>query len=329
MIKNFLIDSFGRVHDYLRISVTDKCNFRCNYCLPEKHCSFMSNAELMTKDEILKIARIFIALGIKKIRITGGEPLLRKDISEILFELSKLPVELAITTNGYYLDNYVNLFKKIGLKSVNVSLDSLKNNKFAYITNKDVFDKVFSNIMLLIKNNFHVKVNVVLLKNFNENEILDFIKWTKNLPVHVRFIEFMPFKENKWQFEKVVTYENVINIIKSQYKIIKLKDNFNSTAKSYKVKSFKGTFALISTISTPFCETCNRLRITADGKLRNCLFAMTETDLLSNLRANNNITKLILQNLKTKKFKRGGLPEFEQKEINHYLSNRKMVQIGG
>lgn len=326
-----LKDSFGRIHDYLRISVTDKCNFSCAYCIPIKDCHFLPNDKIMTADEIFEISKIFNSLGVKKIRLTGGEPLLRNDIVSIIQKIKTLPIhELAITTNGYFLDRYIDDLKKLGVYSINVSLDTLNSIKFQNITQKDAFNKVYSNIQMLLENNYHPKINVVLVKDMNDDEIIQFINITQDLPVHIRFIEYMPFESNRWNFEKVVTLDELLNVLKKEKpELEKLSDAPNSTAKSYRIKGYKGTFAIISTVSHPFCNTCNRIRLTADGKLRNCLFAQTETDLLTPLRKGEDIRPLIFNNINSKFWKRGGLPDFHSSELNDKLSKRKMIEIGG
>lgn len=325
-----LIDRFNRIHNYLRISVTDKCNFNCMYCIPVKNCHFLPNEKIMTIDEIYAIAKIFVDLGVKKIRLTGGEPLLRPDILSIIEKLKSLSVELAITTNGFYLDKVAKDLINFGVKSINVSLDTTDRGKFFNITGKDVFDKVYQNIQLLIDYHIHPKINVVLIKGVNDDEIRYFVNWTKDVPVHIRFIEYMPFEGNQWNFNNVVFLEDIINILQTYgMEIIKLNDQPNSTSKSFRIKNYKGTFAVISTVSNPFCDTCNRLRLSADGKLRNCLFAQTETDLLTPLRNGENIIPLIKNTIFAKHFKRGGLPDFNKEELFQKLSKRKMIEIGG
>ena len=200
---SLLTDSFGRVHDYLRISLTDRCNLRCTYCMPSEDMQFALHSTLMTADEIYDIAKTFVNLGVKKIRLTGGEPLVRKDAHQIIELLSDLPVELTLTTNATQTHFFIDDFKKAGIKSVNVSLDTFDKEKFFTITRRNDFDTVWNNIHQLIANNFHIKLNVVAMEGVNDDELLDFVKFTKNHPVHVRFIEFMPFPGNDWKREKV------------------------------------------------------------------------------------------------------------------------------
>lgn len=326
-----LTDSFNRVHDYLRISLTDRCNLRCSYCMPDDlPKGFFANAPRMTADEINSIASVFVKMGVKKIRLTGGEPLLRKDFREIINLLSVHPVELAVTTNGVYLDEYLDDFKNARVKSVNASLDTLNREKFLSITKRDYFNRVFDNIHLLVMNDFHVKVNVVLMRNVNDDEILSFIAWTKNFPIHIRFIEFMPFNGNQWDKEKIVSQEEALEKIRACYEVIKLKDKLQDTTKKYCISGHSGTFAFISTISKPFCEGCNRIRLTSDGKLRNCLFAKSETDILTPLRKGEDIAPLITSSVYKKEFMQGGRSDLDTVNAEReYSSTRCMVSIGG
>lgn len=324
-----LTDSFHRRHNYLRISLTDVCNFRCSYCMPED-VHFMPGEQLMSADEILHIATEFVKLGVNRIRLTGGEPLVRKDAGAILQRLSRLPVELAITTNGVLLDQYLPLFKACGLSSVNVSLDTLQAEKFHAITKRDAFHRVWNNIQQLLEQGLRVKLNCVAMKGFNEDEILDFVELTRTAPLHVRFIEFMPFSGNRWDGASVLPYAELMQQIESAYSIIKLKDELNDTTKKYKVLNYEGTFAAITTMSQPFCAGCNRMRLTADGKMKNCLFSAGETDLLSALRRGEDLAPLIRQNVLDKKKETGGQLMTEYAELDaEKVNNRSMVKIGG
>ena len=204
-----IIDSYKRVHNYLRISLTDNCNLRCFYCMPEEDYEFTPHAQLMQVNEIETLAKIFVAEGVNKIRLTGGEPLVRKDAAQIIRSLSKLPVNLTMTTNGTRLHEFIEVLEEANIRSLNISLDTLQPDKFQLVTRRDQFKRVYDNIQLLIRKNFHVKVNMVDMKGFNENEILDFVEWTRNEPVHVRFIEFMPFSGNRWTSNKVFTWEHL------------------------------------------------------------------------------------------------------------------------
>jgi len=327
----YIVDKFGRKHDYLRISLTERCNLRCFYCMPEEGIQLREKSEFMTSEEVIEIAKTFVSLGVKKIRLTGGEPLIKKDAKNLLLELGKLPIELAITTNAVLVDKFIDVFKEAGINSVNVSLDSLKEERFNMISRRNYFNRIKKNIDLLIENNFNVKINVVVMRNLNENEIPDFIKWTQKSNVHVRFIEFMPFDGNKWNWDKKVSYKEIMQIAEESLgkdQIIKIIDKQNDTARSYRLTDSKGTFGIISSVTNPFCDTCNRIRLTADGKIKNCLFSQSETDLLAAYRNKENIVPLIYSSILDKKKERGGAKEFNDDFVKN-MKNRSMIAIGG
>ncbi len=325
-----LTDSFNRVHNYLRVSITNNCNLRCFYCMPNEDYIATPSAQLMQANEINEIARIFVSLGVTKIRLTGGEPLVRKDAAKIIHQLSAYPVELTLTTNGTRLHQFLPVLKNAGVRSVNVSLDTLDPQKFQLMTKRDQYEKVLDNIRLISEQNIHVKVNVVMMKGVNDSEINDFVEMTKHLPVHIRFIEFMPFSGNHWQSDKVFGWKQILSVIESKYDFIKLKDETHDTAKKYIVPGHAGTFAVISTITSPFCGDCNRMRLTADGKMKNCLFSQEETDLLSPLRRGEDIVPFIKQSILNKARERGGqfLPDIEKMDTSA-IKNRSMISIGG
>ena len=331
--KTILTDSFNRKHTYLRISLIERCNLRCTYCMPAEGLNLTPRSHLMTYEEIYTIAKTFVQQGVTKIRLTGGEPLIRKDIPFILEKLASLQVELSITTNAVTVHRFIEIFQKYGIKKINVSLDTLQKEKFKQITRRNDFEKVYNNIHLLVSEGFQVKVNVVLIKGFNDNEMIDLINFTKNLPISLRFIEFMPFDGNQWNVKKLVSYQEIMQLVNetfSEEQIIRLKDAPNDTSKNYRIKDYQGSFAVISTVTNPFCDSCNRLRLTADGKLKNCLFSATEADLLTNLRKGKSI-KPIIQKAVQAKFKiRGGMntsKKFQDKKFNS--QNRSMITIGG
>ncbi|HOZ50250.1 MAG TPA: GTP 3',8-cyclase MoaA [Chitinophagaceae bacterium] len=325
-----LYDTHHRVHNYLRISLTDACNFRCFYCMPNEEVDVTPNSKLMSKEEIFEIAKIFVSLGVNKIRLTGGEPLVRKDIGEIIELLSSLPVKLTMTTNGVLVHKYIDIFKKANLKSINISLDPLNPITFLSLTKRDQFYQVKKNIDLLLKHHFSVKVNVVTMKGINDKEITDFVEWTQFEPIHVRFIEFMPFANNQWMSDKVFTYQQILSQIAEKFDFVKIQDELNDTTKKYQVYNHQGTFAIISTMTAPFCATCNRLRLTADGKLKNCLFSKGETDLLTLYRNHEDIIPSITQTIKEKEKALGGqlFSDFTQIDTTQVI-NRSMISIGG
>jgi cyclic pyranopterin phosphate synthase len=284
----------------------------------------------MSKDEIDKIVSVFVKEGVKKVRLTGGEPLIRKDAKEIIERLAAYPVELAITTNGVYVDEFINTFKLAGIHSVNVSLDSLNRKKNFAITQRDVFDRVLKNIDLLLNNDFHVKVNMVVMKNVNHHEIPDFIRWTSEKPVHVRFIEYMPFDGNQWSKEKVFSHQQMLDLIASGYDFIKMPNARTDTAKKYFVPDHQGTFAIISSMSQPFCSGCNRMRLTSDGKMKNCLFSKGEADILGALRRGENILPLIRKCVGSKEEALGGqFTSAGEIDDSSKIFNRSMINIGG
>ena len=325
-----ILDSFGRDHTYLRISLTDNCNLRCFYCMPEEEYEFTPASRLMQPDEIEAIAKIFVAQGVNKIRLTGGEPLVRKDAGKIILSLSKLPVALTLTTNGTRIHEYVELLKQANIQTLNISLDTLQADRFMLLTRRDHFKQVYDNIQLLIRNDFQVKVNVVVMKGMNDSEINDFIEWTKDTPVEVRFIEFMPFSGNRWTSNKVFTWQQILEVVESKYPIVRLNDELHDTAKKYTVPGHAGSFAVISTMTSPFCSGCNRMRLTADGKMKNCLFSKEETDLLTAFRNDEDILPLIQKSVTSKAKELGGqfTADFEQVHADE-IQNRSMITIGG
>ncbi|KQS91798.1 GTP 3',8-cyclase MoaA [Chryseobacterium sp. Leaf394] len=325
-----ITDTFGRVHDYLRISLTDNCNLRCFYCMPEEKYAFAPAAKLMQVDEIETIAKLFVEHGVKKIRLTGGEPLVRKDAPKILKSLGRLDTELAITTNGIRVDEMLNELLVANIKAINISLDTLQPEKFLKITRRDLFHRVRNNINLLLKHNIRVKINVVVMKGLNDDEILDFIALTKHNNIEVRFIEFMPFSGNQWTSNQVFTLHEILVKVSSKYDVIPVEPEPNDTSSRYIIDGHTGSFAVISTMSQPFCDTCNRMRLTADGKLKNCLFSKDETDLLGALRNGQDILPLIQHTMKAKAKALGGQFSgvFENIDASK-LENRSMITIGG
>ena len=301
--------------------------------MPEEGIELSEKENVLTHEEIIVLAKEFVALGVNKIRLTGGEPLIKKNIEKIIRELTALPISLGITTNGILLDKYIDLFKECGVKDINISLDTLDKEKFELMTRRDYYDRVMSNIYQCILAGFNVKINAVLIKGTNDNEIVDFIEFTKDKNVSFRFIEFMPFDGNKWDTSKVVSLKDILSTVNRNYdenQIIKLEDKKHDTTKNYRIKGYKGSFGVISTVSNPFCDSCNRIRLTANGRIKNCLFSATETNLLAPLRAGKDVVPHILDAVYPKKKSRGGMisdEDFFDKEKN--TKNRAMISIGG
>jgi len=331
--SNILTDSFKRKHTYLRISLIERCNLKCTYCMPEEGIPLSPRNHLMSYEEIYTIAKTFVKHGVTKIRLTGGEPLIRKDIHVILKKLSSLGVELSITTNAVLVHKYIDALKDSGIKSINVSLDTLNREKFSQITRRNEFERVYQNILLLIREGFQVKINSVLIKDFNEDEIIDFIELTKKHPITIRFIEFMPFNGNKWDMSKLVSYAQVIDRAHAKYSqelIQRLQDAPNDTSKNYKVMGYQGSFSVISSVTNPFCDSCNRIRLTANGRLKNCLFSDGEEDLLTPLRNGKEIEPMIYKLIQGKKKIRNGMETIESfQEPESHNQNRSMIAIGG
>ena len=331
--NTILTDGFGRRHNYLRISLLEKCNLRCTYCMPADGIALSPKASLMTAEEIFSIAETFVKNGVDKIRLTGGEPLLRKDFPEIISKLASLDISLSITTNGILIDRHIAVLKQFKIKKINLSLDTLISSKFHAVTLRNQFEKVVDNLHLLLNNDFLVKVNVVLMKGFNDNEIVDFVKLTQFLPISVRFIEFMPFAGNEWDRSKMVSQNEILSLVGNTFssdQIQKLEDEKNFTSRNYKIKDFQGDFGIISSITNPFCDSCNRIRLTADGKIKNCLFSNSETDLLTPFRNGESIMNLIETSIRSKKKVRAGMATIdEMNDPAKHFDNRSMIAIGG
>ncbi|MGC8977290.1 MAG: GTP 3',8-cyclase MoaA [Candidatus Ratteibacteria bacterium] len=277
-----MIDRFGRVIDTLRISVTDRCNFKCLYCWLE-NIFFNKKEEILKLEEILDIVKIFLNLGVKKIKITGGEPFLRRNISFILNEISKLKEieDISITTNGFFLSEFISEIKKTKIKRINVSLDTLDREKFKFIAGIDGFEKVIDGIEKAVEDGFKLKINVVLLKGINDDEIFEFLKFGDFYKIAVRFIELMP-TENKFLWEKYfISGKEVIRMIEGKYniKFIEREKNFSPNTIYFKVENYKGIYGIITPLSRPFCNMCNRIRLTTDGRLFLCLSSEKNLDL--------------------------------------------------
>lgn len=328
-----LTDNFGRVHNYLRISLTERCNLRCFYCMPAEGVQLSPKEDIMRAFEIEAIARIFVANGVNKIRLTGGEPLIRKDFEGIIQRLSQLNTQIAITTNGILIDQYLKTFLQNGIKKINISLDTLKEEKFSTITRRNYFTQVMNNIDLLFSNAIIPKINVVLIKGVNDDEIIEFINLGKKWNTTIQFIEFMPFQGNKWDCSKTVSAKEIIikaNDYFGPQNVSKIEDSLNDTSRKYKITGYRGNFGIISTVSNPFCDSCNRIRLTANGRLKNCLFSQEETDLLTALREGKDLLPLIANAIAAKKQQRSGIEDFGS-EDGQKLSqmNRSMIMIGG
>lgn len=318
-----LKDKHGRVHNYLRVSLTERCNFRCTYCMPEEGIDLLPKSHICTYEELLQIIDTFIELGVNKIRLTGGEPLVRKDADYILMELGKRPVELAITTNGLIVDRFIDVFESCGLKNVNVSLDTLDSDKFTLITRRSGFERVLKNIHTLVERGFNTKINMVVMRGMNEEEISGFAVLAKDLPLIIRYIEFMPFDGNRWNYEKMVSADEIRDRLSERYTLIRDVDAPHDTTKHYSIDGFKGQIGIISSMSEQFCGSCNRIRLLANGSIKNCLFSPDETNLLEPLRNGEDLEPIIREALYNKKARHAGMINLSHQK------NRTMTTIGG
>ena len=318
-----LKDKHGRVHNYLRVSLTERCNFRCTYCMPEQGIDLTPKSHICSYEELLQIIDTFIELGVDKIRLTGGEPLVRKDADHILHELGKRPVELAITTNGLIVDRFINVFESCGLRNVNVSLDPLDSDKFTLIPRRSGFDRVLENIHTLVDRGFNTKINMVVMRGMNEEEIADFAMLAKDLSIIIRYIEFMPFDGNRWNNDKMVSADEIRDRLSKRYTLIRDEDAPHDTTKHYSIDGFQGQIGVISSMSEQFCGSCNRIRLLANGSIKNCLFSPDETNLLQPLRNGDNLEPIIRDVIFHKKAKHAGMFALSSQK------NRTMTTIGG
>ncbi|XP_014672360.1 PREDICTED: molybdenum cofactor biosynthesis protein 1-like [Priapulus caudatus] len=286
--SDFLTDSFGRQHDYLRVSLTERCNLRCQYCMPEDGVELTPKKRLLSTEEVITISRVFVKEGVTKIRLTGGEPLVRKDIVDIVGELRKLVglEQIAMTTNAIVLKSRLPDLHRAGLTHLNISLDTLVPAKFEFISRRKGWSRVMDGIDAALAIGYSpVKLNCVVMRGLNDDEICDFVDLTRAKDIDVRFIEYMPFNGNKWNDKKMVSYQEMLDLIRSRWpEVERLTDKPNDTSKAFKIPGFRGQFGFITSMTENFCGTCNRLRITADGNLKVCLFGNTEVSLRDALR---------------------------------------------
>lgn len=332
MTKKRLIDSFGRVHDNLRISVTDRCNIRCFYCMPAENVQFMKRAELLTFEEIVRFVQIMSAYGVRKVRITGGEPLVRKNVATLIEQLSSINGidDIGLTTNGVLLASHAEELKAAGLNRINISLDALNAEKFKEITRRDGYEKVIEGIHAAIQVGFDpVKVNAVSVRGMTESEIVKFGEFALQTGVEIRFIEYMPLDaDNAWEREKVLFAHEIREILEAKFGSLTPKSQRDKTAPAtqYTFANGQGNIGFIASVSQPFCMSCNRFRLTADGHLRNCLFSLEETsikDLLRGDASDDDIAQAVIESISQKK---------EGHEINtarFVQPDRAMYSIGG
>ena len=283
-----LVDSFGRVHTNLRVSVTDRCNIRCVYCMPEA-VTFLPKSHLLTFEEIERLARVAAGLGVTKLRLTGGEPLVRRDLERLVAQLVAVPgvADLGLTTNGILLAEQAQALRDAGLRRVNISLDTLDPDRFRALTRRDGLDRVIAGIDAALAAGFDpIKLNAIALKGSTEDDLIPLARFARERGVELRFIEYMPLDAGAWERDKVLLASEMIERLEAEFgPLVPVGDQDpRSPSLDFEYADGGGRVGFIASVSRPFCGNCNRLRITADGKLRNCLFAHDETDLKATLR---------------------------------------------
>ncbi len=329
-MSEILTDTFGRHHTYLRISLTERCNLRCQYCMPEEGVQLQHHDKILTFEEIERISRLFVKEGVNKIRLTGGEPLVRKDVDNLIQRLGSIEglKTFAMTTNGLLLPKKLPAMHAAGVNLLNISLDTLDEAKFEFITRRKGFDIVMRAIDMAIDYKYEpVKINCVVMRGFNDNELADFAEWTRHKPVEIRFIEYMPFDGNGWNDGRFMPYTEMIERIEQSHPMLeRLDDGPHETSKTYHIPGYAGRLGFITSMSEHFCGSCNRLRITADGNLKVCLFGKAEVSLRDQIRAgatDEALLEIIRAAVTRKKAKHAGMYNIAESE------NRPMILIGG
>jgi cyclic pyranopterin phosphate synthase len=327
-----LVDGFGRVHTNLRVSVTDRCNIRCFYCMPAENVQFKPRSEILTFEEMEKFCQVAARLGVRKLRLTGGEPLVRQNLPELIRRLAGIPLveDIALTTNGILLAEQAQALKDAGLQRLNISLDALNPQTFKQITRRDGFERVLEGIFAAQQVGFEkIKLNAVAIRGITEDELLPFGLFAREHDLEVRFIEFMPLDaDGLWNQDRVLPGERIREILEERIgPLVPLpRDDPSQPAVDFIFADGRGRIGFINPVSEPFCHECNRLRITADGKLRNCLFSLEEWDARSYLRggrSDEDLAGLIRSCVEAKKAGHGiNSDQFVKPE-------RAMFQIGG
>jgi cyclic pyranopterin phosphate synthase len=323
-----LEDRFGRVHRDLRISVTDRCNLRCTYCMPEEGMDWLDRSELLTFEEIERIARLFVErYGFDSIRLTGGEPTVRAHLPVLVGKLARLPVDLALTTNGVTLSLVAEALAAAGLRRVNVSLDSLRRSRVVELTRRDVLDKVLEGIdAALAAGLAPVKLNAVVVRGVNDDEVVDLAAFGRDRGVHVRYIEYMPLDaDGQWQADQVVPAAEIVGAISARWPLEEVRRG-HEPAQRWRYADGAGEIGVIPSVTEAFCGSCDRVRLTAEGQLRSCLFAVGETDLRGPLRAGASDDDLaaLIESTVAAKWAGHGISE-----VTFSRPRRSMSQIGG
>lgn len=323
-----LKDKFDREINYLRLSVTDRCNLRCTYCMPERGLKFAPKQTLLSYEELLELADVLGSVGINKIRITGGEPFVRTDLIAFLRELAAKPYleKISITSNLTLIRQHLEELQSIGIQDVNVSLDCLDREQFKEITRRDEFEEVERTLYEMIDRGFNIKINCVAMAGVNEDQIIPLLNLAKERPVSVRFLEEMPFNGTGSEFQRTLNYKTILDIVSKEFEYSKLLDEPSSTSQNYSIEGFAGSFGVIPSFSRTFCGDCNRLRLAATGEVRTCLYGADELNLRDMLRNGDSedAIRLALAEAVLNKPKDGFAAADENKK--EYLS---MTKLGG
>lgn len=325
-----LVDGFGRVHKDLRVSLTDKCNLRCTYCMPEEGVDWISKAKHLTLEELQRVLAILCSEGIEEIRLTGGEPLLHPQIVDIVKMINSLPTnpEISMTTNATRLNSLAERLKVAGLKRINISLDTLNPITFKELTRRDGFEETMIGIKAAQEAGFDlIKINAVLMREINDHEAVALLDWSIENNFELRFIEQMPLDaQHAWDKNLMVTQEEIFKALTAKYELSSITGRGSDPAQMFNVSGTNSKVGIIASVTAPFCKNCDRMRLTSDGQLRNCLFAQEESDLripLRNGASDLELREIILKNIKLKKKGHGiGEPNFVQ-------PLRPMSAIGG
>ena len=326
-----LVDNHNRTINYLRLAVTDRCNLRCNYCMPSEGINFAKNDKLFTIEELSKLSAILVSQGINKIRITGGEPFVRKDVMVLLAQLANMEglEDISITTNATLIGPYIDELKELSVKNINVSLDAIDKATFERITRRNQYDVVHNNLIRLITEGFNVRINFIALDGQNTQDILPILELTRHYDVAVRYLEEMPFNGGSKKFQSITwDYKRILEHIREAYPdYYKLISPETSTSINYKIPGFKGSFGVIPSFSRTFCGSCNRLRISATGDVITCLYAKASANLREILRGANSEERIKDEILKAvgSRAKTG----FEAQEKYKDVFSNSMTSIGG
>jgi cyclic pyranopterin phosphate synthase len=331
LVASPLRDGHGRLIGDLRVSVTDRCNFRCQYCMPAEGLPWLERSEVLTFEEIERVVRLLVPLGVRSVRLTGGEPLVRRELPKLIAMLRAMDglEDLSLTTNGYLLERMADDLVAAGLERINVSLDSLSRDRFFHITRRDSLAQVLRGLETLERfpQLGPVKVNCVAMRGFTEDEVIPFAELARRKPYQVRFIEFMPLDADRaWSADRVLPGDEIRTMIDSVYPLEPLAREPHATAKVWRFRDGRGEIGFVNPVSEPFCADCDRIRLTADGKLRTCLFSLYETDLREELRSDAGDAQVV-ETIRDAVWR---------KELKHHVAEpgfrqppRTMSQIGG